>query len=114
MLPPSPTVEDAINYIGLTFYNRLESAFNLEGWQEAPQRVLPLALPLSPQSVAAAPSTDSSPEAVIYNVPLQFQSQRHKGKAPVRRQGPTPSNTEYQGLRAELRQLQQEKEAVLA
>ena len=51
---------------------------------------------------------------MIHSVPLQFQPQRHKGKAPVRSQGPTPRNAEFQGLRAQLQQLQQEKEAALA
>ena len=63
--------------------------------------------------MAAAPSTDSSPEAVIHSVPLQFQPQRRKGKAPVRSQGPTLSNAEFHGVRAQLQQLQQEKEAGL-
>ena len=35
-------------------------------------------------------------------------------QATVRIQGPTPSNAEFQGLRAQLQQLQQEKEAALA
>ena len=61
----------------------------------------------------AAPSTDSSPEAVIHSVPLQFQPQRRKGKAPIWSQGPTPSNVEFQGLQAQLQQLQQEKETGL-
>ena len=81
--------------VALTPYNRPESAFNFEGWQESPQRGLPSLLPHSPPSVAAAPSTDSSPEAVIHNVPLQFQLPRRKGQAPVRSQGPTPSNAEF-------------------
>ena len=114
ILPPPPTVKYAIDDIALTPYNRTESAFNFEGWQEAPQRGLPPLLPRSPPSVAAAPTTNSSPEPVIYSVPLQFQPQRRKGKAPVRSQGPTPSNAEFQGLRAQLQQLQQEKEAALA
>ena len=102
ILPPPPTVEDAMNNVALTPYNRPESAFNFEGWQEAPQRGLPSLLPHSLPLVTAAPSTDSSPEAVIYSVPLQFQPQRRKGKAPVRSQGPTPSNAEFQGLQAQL------------
>ena len=95
ILPPLPTVEDAMDEVALTPYNSPESAFNFEGWQEAPQRGLPPLLPRSPPSVAAAPSADSSPEAVIHSVPLQFQPQRRKGKAPVQSQGPTPSNTEF-------------------
>ena len=100
--------------VALTPYNRPESAFNFEGCQEAPQRGLQSLLPRSPASVAAAPSTDSSPEAVIHTVTLQFQPQRRKGKNPVRSQGPTPSNADFQGLRAQLQQLQQEKEAARA
>ena len=84
ILPPPPTVEDAMNDVALTPYNPPDSAFNLEGWQEAPQRGLPSLFPRSPPSVAAAPSTDSSPQAVIYCVPLQFQPPHRKGKAPVR------------------------------
>ena len=114
ILPPPPTVEDGMGDVALTPYNRPESAFNFEGWQEALQRGLPPLLPRSPPSVAAASSSDSSPEAVIHSVQLQFQPQRRKGKAPARSQGPTTSNTEFQGLRAQLQQLQQEKEAALA
>ena len=114
ILPPPPTVEDAMDDVALTPYNCPNSAFNFEGWQEAPQCGLPSLLPRSPPSVAAAPSTDSSLEAVIHSVPLQFQPQRRKGKAPVRSQGPTPSNAEFQGLRAQIQHLQQEKEAALA
>ena len=95
--------------VALTPYNRRDSAFNFEGWQGAPQRGLPSLLQRSPPSVAAAPSTASSPEAVIRSVPLQFQPQRRKGQAPVQSQGPTPSKAEFQGLRAQLQQLQQEK-----
>ena len=114
MLPPSPTDKDTMYDVALIPYNRPESAFNFEGWQEAPQRGLPSLLSRSPPSVAAASSTDISPEVVIHSVPLQFQPQPRKGKASVRSQGPTPSNAEFQGLRAPLQQLQQEKEAALA
>ena len=114
ILPPPPMVEDVIDEVALTPYNRLESTCNFKGWQEAPQRGLLSLPPRSPPSVAAAPSTDSSPDAVIHSVPLQFQPQCRIGKAPVRSQGPTPSNAEFQGLRAQLQQLQQEKEAALA
>ena len=69
--------------VALTPYNRTESAFNFEGWQEAAQRGLLSLLSCSSPSVTAAPSTNSSPEAVIHSVPLQFQPQRLKGKAPV-------------------------------
>ena len=85
ILPPPPTVDDAMNDVALIPYNRHESAFNFEGWQEAPQHGLPSLLLRSPPSVAGAPSTDSSAEAMIHSVPLQFQPQRHKGKAPIRR-----------------------------
>ena len=51
---------------------------------------------------------------MILSVPLQFQPQRHKGKAPVSSQGPTLRNAEFQGLQAQLQQLEQEKEAALA
>ena len=61
----------------------------------------------------AAPSADSITEAEIYRIPLQFQSQRHKGKAPVGSQGPTLMNTEFQGPQAQLQQRQQEQEAAL-
>ena len=98
----------------LTFYNRPECAFNFEGWQEAPERGQPSLLPRSPSSVAAAPSSDSSPETVIHSVLSQFQPQRRKGKAPVRSQGPTHGNADFYGLWAQLQQLQQEKEVALA
>ena len=114
ILPPPPTVEDAMDNVALTPYNRHESGFNFEGWHEVPQRGLPSLHLGSPRSVAAATSTDSIPEAVIHSVPQQFQPQRCKGKAPARSQGPTPSNAEIQGLQAQLPQLQQEKEAALA
>ena len=70
---PPPTVVDAMDNVALTYYNRPESAFNFEGWQEAPQRGLPSLLPCLPLSVAATPSTYSSSEGVIHSVTLQFQ-----------------------------------------
>ena len=73
ILPPPPTVEDGMDDVALTPYNRPECAFNFEGWQEAPQRGLLSLLRRSPPSVAAAPSTESSPEAVIHSIPLHFQ-----------------------------------------
>ena len=100
--------------VALIPYNPPGSAFHFEEWQEAPERGLPSLLPCSPPSLAAAPSTDSSLEAVIHSVPLQIEPQRRKGKAPARSQGPTPSNAEFQGLQAQLQQLQQEKQASLA
>ena len=92
--------------VALTPHNRPESVFNFEGWQETPQRALPSLLPRSPLSVAAAPSTGSSPDVVIHSVPLQLQPQRRKGKAPVRSQGPTAGNAKFEGLLAQLQQLQ--------
>ena len=100
--------------VALAPYNRPKSASNFEGWQEAPQRGLPSLLHRSPPSVAAAPSTHSSLEAVIHSVPLLFQLQHRKGKAPARSQDPTSSNAVFRGLQAQLQQLQQEKEAALA
>ena len=73
ILPPQPTVEDAIDDVALTPYNRPEPAFNFEGWQEAPQCELPSLRPRSPPSVAGAPFTDSSSEAVIHNAPQHLQ-----------------------------------------
>ena len=96
--PPSPTVEDAMDNVALTPYNRPESTFNFKEWQEAPQCGLLSLLPRLLPSVAAAPSTDSSAKPVIHCVPLQFQPQRCEGKAPVQSQGPTPSNAEFQVL----------------
>ena len=73
--PPPPTVEDSMYNVALTPYNHPESAFNSAGWQEAPQRGLPSLLPRFPPEATSAPFTDSSPEAVIHSVPLQFQLQ---------------------------------------
>ena len=114
ILSQLPTVEDTMDDVVLTHYNCPESAFYFEEWQEAPQRSVPSLLSHWLPSVAAAASTDSSPQAVIHSVPLQFQPQRRKGKASVRSQGPTTSNIEFQGLQAQLQKLQQEKEAALA
>ena len=100
--------------VELTPYNRPESVFNFERWQEAPQCGLPQLLPYSSPQPTTASSTDSSLEAVIHSALLQFQPQRRKGKAPLRSQGPTSSNAVFQSLRAQLYQLQQEKEAALA
>ena len=80
ILPLPSTVEDTMDNVVLIPYNRPESGFNFEGWQEAPQCGQLSILPRLPLSVAAAPSTDSSPEAVIHSLPLQFQAQRRKGK----------------------------------
>ena len=99
--------------VALTPYNPAQSVFNFEGWQEAPQRGLLSLHSYSPPQVTAAPSTDISPKPVIYSIPLQFQPQRRKGKAPVQSQGPSTRHVEFQGLRAQLQQLQQEKETVL-
>ena len=59
------------------------------------------------------PSTDSSSEAVIHTVPLQCQPQRQKETASKLNPGPTQGNTQFQGLGAQLQQLQQEKEEAL-
>ena len=91
LLPP-PTVEDGMDDVALTPYNRPEFAFNFEVWQEAPQRGLPSLLPRLPPSVATAPSTDSSSEAVIHSVPLQFQPQRRKGKPLYEVKDPAPAS----------------------
>ena len=72
ILQPTPTVEDGTDDVARTPYNRPESAFNFEGWQETPQRGLLLLLLHTLPSVAAALSTDSSSEAVIHSVGLQF------------------------------------------
>ena len=73
IIPPPPTVEDTMDDVVCTYYNRPESAFNFEGWQEGPQCGPPVLLPQSPSSAAAIPSTDSSSEAVIYSIPLECQ-----------------------------------------
>ena len=98
----------------LTRYNRPESGFNFQGWQEEPQHGLQSLLPHSPTQATAAPCTDSSSKPVLHSVPLQFQEQYQRGKAPTQSQGPNPSNAQFQRLRAQLQQLQQEKEATLA
>ena len=59
--------------ISLTPHNRPKSAFYFEGWQEVPQPVLRQLLPFSSFIDTTDPSADSSPEAVIHSVPLQFQ-----------------------------------------
>ena len=81
LTPPLPTVEDAMDDVVLTPYHSSESAFKFEGWQQEPQSELLHLLLHSPQYTTTAPSTASSPEAVIYSVPLQFQLQYHKGIA---------------------------------
>ena len=101
-LPFPPKVKDAMDDVALRPYNRPQSSFNFEGWHEALQRRLPQLLPCSPPSLAAAPSTNSSPEVVIHCVSLQFQLQHCKGKCPVRIQGPASSNADFQGLQAQL------------
>ena len=64
--------------VALTPYNCPESVFNFEDWQEVLQRRLPLLLLHSPPTAMNTPSTDSSLEAVIYSVLLQFQPQWQK------------------------------------
>ena len=61
-----------MDYVALTLYNRPESAFNFERWQEALERGLLQLLPRSPSQGTAAPAADSSSAAVIHSVPLQF------------------------------------------
>ena len=73
ILPPPATVEDTMDNVALTPYNRPESAFKVEEWHEALQRGLRQLLLHLPPSYATAPSTNSSPEAVIHTVPLQFE-----------------------------------------
>ena len=102
ILPLAATINDTMDHVSLTSYNYPESAFNFKGWQEGPPHGLPQLLPQSTPTAAKAPLTDSSPEAVMHSVPLQFQPQYRKGKAPVQSQGPTTSNAEFQGLRAQL------------
>ena len=113
MLPPPPTVEDAMDDVVLTLCSYPESTFNFEGWQEAPQRVLPQLLPYFLPQATTAPSTDSTPEAVVYSVPLRFKPRCRKGKVPACSQGSTPSNAEFHRLRPQLLQLQQKEEAAL-
>ena len=98
ILPTPAMVEDTMHDMALTPYKQSKSAFNFEAWQEVPLDGLPQFLPFSLPQANAAPSTDSTPEAVIHSVPLQFQPQRHKGKASVRSWCPTTSNAEFQGL----------------
>ena len=100
--------------VALAPYNRPESAFNFQSYQETPDLGLRLLLLYCRRQATAASSTDSSPKAVIYSVPLQFQPQHYTGKAPAGSQGPSPSNAEFQSLRAQLQHLQQAKQAALA
>ena len=69
--------------VALTPYNRPESAFHFEGWQEEPHRGLPSSLPPCHQQATTSPSTDSSYKAVIHSIPQQFQPQSRTGTAPV-------------------------------
>ena len=80
ILPPPPTVEDTMDNVVLTPYNRSECACNFEGWQELPQCGLLSLLPHSFPLVAPSPSTDSSLKTVIHSVPLQFQPPCRKVK----------------------------------
>ena len=100
--------------LALMHYNRLESAFNFEGWQEGPECRLSLLVLWSPLSAAAAPSTESFSKAINYSVPVEFQPQRRKSKALAWSYRLTSSNAELQGLRAQLQQLQEDKQAALA
>ena len=83
ILPPPPTVEDIMDNVALTPYNRPQSAFNFEEWQEALERGLAQLLARSHTQATTVPSTDSSPKTVIHSVPLQFQPRRHEDQAPV-------------------------------
>ena len=91
ILPPPPTVEDTMDNVVLTPYNRPESAFNFEGWQETPLRGLLSLLPRSPPLVAATPCTDSSLEAVIHSVLLQFHHNTAKVKPLYEVRDPPPA-----------------------
>src|SRR5438105_15585647 len=83
IMPPNPSAEDAMDEDALAPYQRPPSAFNFEGWQtERPQL-----LPRSPIAPAAAPSTDSDPDAIIHSPPLQFLPQRN-GRPPTRAKPP--------------------------
>ena len=107
-MPPNPLAEDAIDEDALAPYQRPPSAFNFEAWQTEQ----PPLLPRSPIAPAAAPSTDSDPDAIIHSAPLQFYPQR-KGKAPTRDQTPAPTMAEFRSMRAQIQNLQKEKEAAL-
>ena len=48
IVPPPPTVEDAMEDVALTPYNCPESAFNFAGWHKASERALPQLLLRSP------------------------------------------------------------------
>ena len=95
ILPPSPTIADSMDNVSHTSCNSLESAFNFETWQEAPQHGLLQLLLCSPLQATTAGSTDSSLEEVIHSLPLQLQSKRRKGNATAQSLEPTPSNTEF-------------------
>ena len=81
LLPP-PTVEETTNNVALTPYNRPESAFNFEGCEDQPHRGLASLLLCSLLEEAETPSTDSSLEAVITRLQLQFQPQRRNSQPP--------------------------------
>ena len=91
-------MEDTIDDVALTSYYRLECAFNVEGWQEEPQRTLLHFLGYCLSQTTAARSTDSSPEGVILSVPRQFQLLYRRGNASASSYGPTLSNAEFQGM----------------
>ena len=70
ILPPPPIVADTILDVALISYNRPESAFKFEVCSDEPQYELLQLLAHSAEQVIAALSTNSSPEAVIYSLPL--------------------------------------------
>ena len=73
ILPPLPTVENTMDDVAVTCYNHPGSAFTEEGWQEELQHELQQLLSHSLPTATDASSTDSSPEAVIHKVLLQFR-----------------------------------------
>ena len=111
--PPPPTIEDTMDDVTLTHYNHVDSTSTFEGCQEGLQGGLPALLQWCPALGAAAPSTASTTEVVIYTIALQLQLQRHEGKGLLQSQDPTLSNAELYGMPTQLQHLRQEKEAPL-
>lgn len=113
MLPPAATVEDAMDDVALTPYNRPQSAFNFEGWQDN-QTALPQILPRSPPPAISAVSTDSDPDAVVHSTTVQFRPQgsQRKGKQPASKP-PTPFTGDGLLMKLQLQRLQHEKDAAL-
>ena len=92
--------------VALIHYNRPELAFTFEQKQEELHCELLQSLQHFLPEATAALSTNSSLEAVIYSILLQFQPQHHQVKASIWSYGPTASNIDFQGLQAELQLLQ--------